>query len=575
MKRRWRNTSSNSDKSSRSGGRAARTGRWYTAGLGSSSAAALETRSVLTARVFGLALLLGAEAIVASIYLDGETLVRQQGVLVLVLRGWGAWAVRCAIACAALFATFAYLTSKPALAQLAGSLARTPVNRRLLAAHFLAIGLFAGFAAALFRPGLVSAAPDLLAGGFFLTGLAAMISAALAAAPRPIWMQLVRSTGRLWLYASAAAVAACSAGALSRSLWLPASKLTFTMVRLMLSLAVRDLVIQPERLRLGTHRFTAIVSPECSGLEGAALLLIFGVLWLWLCRRECRFPQALLLLPAALVVLFVLNAVRIAALVLIGHAGAREIALRGFHSQAGWIAFNLVAFGFSLAARRLPWFAVRTPESLPQAGENPAAAYLVPFLAILAAGMISRAASARFEWLYGLRFAAALGALWIFRRSYGALGRPRGWLGPLAGAGVFLLWIAEDLHSAVGGMPAVLASAPPALRWGWIGLRVLAAAVTVPIAEELAFRGFLLRRFISADFEAVSFHRFTWLALLASSLIFGLMHGSRWLAGSAAGAAYAAVSLRTGRLADAIVAHAVTNALLAAYVLGFGQWQFW
>jgi hypothetical protein len=33
--------------------------------------------------------------------------------------------------------------------------------------------------------------------------------------------------------------------------------------------------------------------------------------------------------------------------------------------------------------------------------------------------------------------------------------------------------------------------------------------------------------------------------------------------------------LRTGRLADCIVAHAVTNGLLAAYVLYSGHWQYW
>jgi exosortase/archaeosortase family protein len=48
--------------------------------------------------------------------------------------------------------------------------------------------------------------------------------------------------------------------------------------------------------------------------------------------------------------LFLLNAVRIAALILIGNSGARQIALGGFHLQAGWIAFNGVALVFSVAA---------------------------------------------------------------------------------------------------------------------------------------------------------------------------------------------------------------------------------
>jgi CAAX prenyl protease-like protein len=96
-----------------------------------------------------------------------------------------------------------------------------------------------------------------------------------------------------------------------------------------------------------------------------------------------------------------------------------------------------------------------------------------------------------------------------------------------------------------------------------------------PIAEELAFRGFLLRRLISADFEAISLRTFTWFSFLASSLVFGLLHGGLWVAGVMAGALYALASRQRGRLGDAILAHATTNALLAVYVLTFQRWDLW
>ena len=530
-------------------------------------------------RLLLLTAVLGLETVAASIYLDGESLLHKRGWLIGAIRAWGPWSVRCAIAFAALFATFACLQYKAALAEIAVSAARSRLSGSLAAAHLATIAAFAAISAALYGQSSAALAPDVLAAGFLLTGLAAVLLAALAMAPWSVWTQLVRRTGKLWLYAGAAAVLASSLGILSRALWRPAAKLTFTLVRLLLRPAVAELVIQPARLRLGTHRFTAIISPECSGLEGVALLLIFGVLWLWLCRKDCRFPQALLLLPAATVVLFLLNSARIAGLILIGHAGAREIATRGFHSQAGWIAFNLVAFGFSLAARRVPWFSARRlEEDAAKHTENAAAAYLMPFLMILAAGMLARSASAGFEWLYGLRLAAAAVGLWVFRRQYQALEWKFGWMGPAAGVSVFALWIALDalpVHTPDSGMPAALAGAVPAVRVLWIVTRVLAAVVTVPLAEELAFRGFLLRRFVTADFEAVSFRTFTWFALLASSLIFGLMHGERWIAGTAAGLLYAMVALRTGRLAEAVVAHAVTNALLAVCVLAWGKWHLW
>jgi exosortase E/protease (VPEID-CTERM system) len=258
---------------------------------------------------------------------------------------------------------------------------------------------------------------------------------------------------------------------------------------------------------------------------------------------------------------------------MIGHAGAREIATRGFHSQAGWIAFNSVAFGLSVVARRLPWFSSREVAE-PAAEGYPAAPYLVPFLAILAAGMVSRAATGGFEWSYSLRLLAAGAALWMFRRHYSTIDWSFGWLGPATGVVVFALWIALERGNGAG-MPAPLASASSNAQAFWIATRVAAAVLTVPIAEELAFRGFLLRRFISADFELVPFTRFTAFSIAASSVLFGLMHGDRWIAGTVAGALYACASLRKGRLGEAVAAHATTNALLAAYVLAFQRWSLW
>jgi CAAX prenyl protease-like protein len=108
----------------------------------------------------------------------------------------------------------------------------------------------------------------------------------------------------------------------------------------------------------------------------------------------------------------------------------------------------------------------------------------------------------------------------------------------------------------------------------WLIFRVLGSVVTAPIAEELAFRGYLLRRLISADFENLSSPRFTWVSFLVSSILFGALHG-RWLAGTAAGMFYAWAMYRRGKVGDAIIAHAVTNALIAAEVLLFGHYSLW
>jgi CAAX prenyl protease-like protein len=142
---------------------------------------------------------------------------------------------------------------------------------------------------------------------------------------------------------------------------------------------------------------------------------------------------------------------------------------------------------------------------------------------------------------------------------------------------VLALWIGVDLASGTptAAMPAQLRDASPGLRVFWIALRALAAIVTVPIAEELAFRGYLIRQIMTKDFETVPPTAFSWVALIVSSVIFCLLHGGRWIAGVAAGLIYALVYVRKGRIADSILAHAVTNALLAAMVVFGGAWQYW
>ena len=108
----------------------------------------------------------------------------------------------------------------------------------------------------------------------------------------------------------------------------------------------------------------------------------------------------------------------------------------------------------------------------------------------------------------------------------------------------------------------------------WLTARVVGSVVTVPIAEELAFRGYLGRRLVDADFDRVSLQTFTWSAFIVTSVLFGVMHG-RWLAGTLAGMCYALLLYRRGELGDAISAHAITNAMIAAYVLATGHWLLW
>jgi exosortase E/protease (VPEID-CTERM system) len=306
------------------------------------------------------------------------------------------------------------------------------------------------------------------------------------------------------------------------------------------------------------------------------LMLVFSISWLWYFRREYYFPRAFLIIPAALVLMFLLNAVRIAALVLIGDAGYPNVASVGFHSQAGWIAFNAVAFGVAVVSKHTPWLNRTARQANTIETDNPTAVYLLPLLAILAAGMLAHALSAGFDFLYPLRLVAAVGVLWAYRRHYRQMDWRFSWRAIAVGSVIFVLWAAFDhWHGAAKGMPAPLAQLSDPWRGFWMVCRAAAAVITVPIAEELAYRGYLMRIFASRNFEAVALRDVHWPALAAAAVIFGVTHGSMMIPGMLAGAAYGLLAIKTNRLGEAIGAHATTNALIAIAVLGFDQWQLW
>ncbi|HMD21751.1 MAG TPA: CAAX prenyl protease-related protein, partial [Alloacidobacterium sp.] len=152
------------------------------------------------------------------------------------------------------------------------------------------------------------------------------------------------------------------------------------------------------------------------------------------------------------------------------------------------------------------------------------------------------------------------------------------WMAPAAGLVIFLVWIVPvwwmGARAASPLGSALMALSLPT-RVLWIVFRVAAAVITVPIAEELAFRGYLARRLIRRDFDAVSFDQLTVLSIGISAVVFGLMHGQHRLVGTLAGVVYALLLKRKGRIGDAVAAHAVSNLLLAAWVLVRGDWALW
>jgi len=241
-------------------------------------------------------------------------------------------------------------------------------------------------------------------------------------------------------------------------------------------------------------------------------------------------------------------------------------------------AFNAVALGLVLVSQRASLFAKADPADDRQAVESPSVAALAPLLSIVAVTMIAGAFTVGFDAYYPLRVLAAAGTLYYFRGAYAGIRHIPSWQAVAVGAATFAVWMAlEPVAPPAGATSALaleLAPLPKAGAMTWLAFRVVGSVITVPIAEELAFRGYLIRRLVASDFTTVRPGQFTWLSFVISSMLFGALHG-RWLAGTLAGMAYALALYRRGEIVDAIVAHATTNALIAGFVLVTGSWSLW
>ncbi len=98
--------------------------------------------------------------------------------------------------------------------------------------------------------------------------------------------------------------------------------------------------------------------------------------------------------------------------------------------------------------------------------------------------------------------------------------------------------------------------------------------IVVPLTEELFWRAFLIRWLIKEDFKSVPVGAFTWLSFAVTVGLFGAEH-TEWLAGLICGVLYNGLYYKRKDVFSCVVAHAVSNAALAAWVLSRGDWKFW
>jgi len=446
----------------------------------------------------------------------------------------------------------------------------------LFVGHLLAYALALSITMFVFNPGLELERPWLWVALWAASAICSFFLLVAAMVPRAAIGPLGKPVARALASGLVVGLLALLAGSATTMFWRPMSRLTLEVVVFLLELTGEDVVSIPEELVVGTPAYEVFVDEPCSGYQGIGLITVMLGFYLFSFRKSLRFPNALLLLPIAMVLIWIANSFRIAALIAVGTWISPEIAEGGFHSAAGWLLFCIITLGLVAVSRKSGWFTL-DEEHKQRSWRTPEGAFLLPLLFLIATGLVSGLFSINFDYLYPLRVLTPLIPLWIFRSYYKELHWSWSWTPILLGFVVFVLWVALEPPAdpeTVDAVPNALAGMPGAAAAFWLIARVLGSVVVVPVAEELAFRGYLLRRLIDSDFTAVSPKHFTAASFLISSVAFGALHG-RWLAGILAGMIYAAAQYRRGEISDAIIAHAVTNGLLAAYVVILGHWVFW
>jgi CAAX prenyl protease-like protein len=161
------------------------------------------------------------------------------------------------------------------------------------------------------------------------------------------------------------------------------------------------------------------------------------------------------------------------------------------------------------------------------------------------------------------------------------------WLGVIVGVVGIFQWVGMQLwlqrHFEFFAPPkdpfnpfAYFAGWSPAVLYGFIAIRIIGAVLVVPVMEELFWRDYLWRQVLAPnDFKLARVGEWAWPPFLIVSGAFAVVHGNWWLTSIVWALMIGALLVYTKSLGACIIAHAVTNLLLAAYVLWKKDWAFW
>lgn len=322
---------------------------------------------------------------------------------------------------------------------------------------------------------------------------------------------------------------------------------------------------------IGTEQFAVRIANVCSGIEGIALVTMFVSLYLWLFRKDLRFPLAFILYPLGIAASVTFNVLRISILLYIGLEGNPELAVGGFHSHAGWMMFTLVALGVIALAQTVPALRKTTPTATQTTGapllpfwQDPMVAQILPFAIFMLSAVVASTLSQTPSAIYPIRVVlmiAVLAMVWPFYRKLA-------WrIDPVAvavGAFIAAYWVLIPVE-ADPEVTAPYGQLTGVLLVGWFAARGLGTIVLIPIIEEAFFRGYLEQRL-----RFWSTPLFLILAAVITAVLFAVLHG-RWAEAFVAGVLFSWIAWRRGNLTDAIVSHATANALIFGAAVATGN----
>lgn len=213
--------------------------------------------------------------------------------------------------------------------------------------------------------------------------------------------------------------------------------------------------------------------------------------------------------------------------------------------------------------------------------DSPTFARVVPFVIFI---LLTFCQGKFFEgseyWIYLAKTLVGAWLIWEMRPFVAEMRWAFSWEAVAVGVGVWVIWVGLDgfypklTKAGAVWNPHTHFGSGATLAWFFVAVRIIGSSLVVPPLEEVFYRSFFYRCITRTDFQSVPLGHFSWVPFFVNAGVFGFAH-REWLAGILCAMAYQWLVIRKRRLGDAMTAHAITNFLLAMWVVGKSDWKFW